>query len=255
MITDFYINDDWRFMDTREMSAIGYDERWKSFGQDMKRYGPFSRHTRRLLLSELAKLSFDSVLDVGCGPGLLLEEIKSNFPHAKLHGSDFSELAIEIAKENVPEGDFFIIDLSKDKINATYDVVVCSEVLEHIEDDESAIYNLACMTGKYLLISTPQGKMRKFETSGVGHVRNYSINEITQKLSANNLEIIKIIEWGFPFYSPLYRDFLDLIGAKGTGGNFGIARKILSLILYGLFLLNSSIRGDELIILAQKSDS
>ncbi|MCE9646965.1 MAG: 50S ribosomal protein L11 methyltransferase [Chloroflexi bacterium] len=37
----------------------------------MKVYGPTARHTRRLVLKLLDGLPFESVLDAGCGTGVL----------------------------------------------------------------------------------------------------------------------------------------------------------------------------------------
>jgi hypothetical protein len=106
------------------------------------------------------------------------------------------------------------------------------------------------MTAKHLVISTPQGRMRRFEKT-VGHVRNYRAGELVQKLVGSGFVVVSVIEWGFPFYSPLYRNFLELTGSKGTTGEFGLARKFISKVIYSLFLLNSSKHGDELFILAK----
>ena len=106
------------------------------------------------------------------------------------------------------------------------------------------------MTGKYLVVSGPQGCMRRFEAA-VGHVRNYASNELVRKLEQNGFRMVQVVEWGFPFYSPLYRDFLEIPGGRGTEGEFGPARKLISIVLYHLFRLNSSKRGDEIVVLAE----
>ena len=59
------------------------------------------------------------------------------------------------------------------------------------------------------------------------------------------------MDWGFPFYSPLYRDFLELTNSKGTTGEFGPARKFAATALYYLFHLNLPVWGDEIFILAR----
>ena len=126
---------------------------------------------------------------------------------------------------------------------------MCSEVLEHIPNDVAALQNLRKMTRKYLLISTPQGRMRKFETQ-VGHVRNYAPGELVNKIKSSGFTVLSVVEWGFPFYSPLYRNFLDFTGGKGTTGEFGPFRKLIAKLIYLLFSLNSLKRGDEIFVLA-----
>jgi SAM-dependent methyltransferase len=227
-----------------------YDQGWEIKWDDMKKYGPFSRHLRRLIENLIRPLAFKTVLDVGCGQGSLLGELRAQFPHIQPAGMDLSGKAIDLARRRVPEGKFFAGDLTREPLNDKFDLVICSEVLEHIPDDLAAMRNLARMTGKYLVVSAPQGCMRRFEAA-VGHVRNYAYGELVGKLKQNGFRMVRVIEWGFPFYSPGYRNFLDFMGGRGTEGGFGPGRKLISFALYHLFRLNSSKRGDEIIVLAQ----
>jgi hypothetical protein len=91
--------------------------------------------------------------------------------------------------------------------------------------------------------------MRQFEKQ-VGHVRNYAPGELVKKIELTGFTVLSVVEWGFPFYSPLYRDLLELTDSKGTTGQFGPVRKAISTLIYYLFMLNSSKRGDELFVLA-----
>jgi SAM-dependent methyltransferase len=218
----------------------------------MKKFGPFSRHLRRLILELVRSLKFFSILDVGCGQGELLKLISTEFPGITLTGLDFSSKAIDLARANVPDAEFYQLDLAHKRLDTQFDLVICSEVLEHIVDDVSAIENLAQMTRKYLLVTSPQGRMRKIEISEYGHVRNYRYGELRRKIESSGLTPRKIVEWGFPFYSPLYRDILNLIHSHGTTGQYGSGRKLLATLIYRIFFLNSSQRGDELLILAEK---
>jgi SAM-dependent methyltransferase len=227
-----------------------YEKIWKGDRDDMKRYGPFSRHYRRLITDILRPLTFESVLDVGCGQGSLLADLCAEFPGTRPHGIDISALALELAKCRVPDGSFWVLDITKEHLNERFDVVVCSEVLEHLVEDTLALHQLAHMTGKYLIISSVQGKMRKFEIN-VGHVRNYAPGELVRKVNQSGFKVLRVVEWGFPFYSPLYRNFLELTGGRGTTGEFGLVRKAISEAIYCLFLLNSRKRGDEIFVLAE----
>jgi len=232
------------------MSTIAYDQGWESGWDDMKKYGPFSRHLRRIIKQIIRPLEFESVLDVGCGQGSFLVELQAEFPGIKPCGIDLSSSAVKLARERVPGGRFAVMDITEQALHEKCDLVVCSEVLEHIPDDITALQNLRKMTGKYLVVSTPQGRMRRFEKQ-VGHVRNYAHGELVKKLEMSDFVILSVVEWGFPFYSPLYRNVLEFTGSKGTTGEFGQARRLISSLIYFLFLLNSSSRGDEIFVLAQ----
>jgi ubiquinone/menaquinone biosynthesis C-methylase UbiE len=234
----------------QKMPTEDYNEGWEFKWDDMKTYGPFSRHLRRIIKKMIRPLDFKSVLDVGCGQGSFLKELQTEFPNIRAHGIDISRTAVELARKRMPNGQFYVVDITETFLDDICDLVVCSEVLEHIPDDLVALQNLKKMTGKYLLVSTPQGKMREFEKQ-VGHVRNYAPGELVKKIESSGFKILSVVEWGFPFYSPLYRNFLDMIGSKGTMGEFGLFRKLVAKLIYWIFLLNSSKRGDEILVLAK----
>lgn len=239
----------------KQTHTFDYNQVWANKWEDMKKYGPASRHTRRILREIILTLEFDSVLDVGCGQGSFLQELLSEFPTATPYGIDVSLEAVELASARVPQGKFWVLDIEKERLEETFDLVVCSDVLEHIPEDLSALKNLAHMTEKYIVISTIQGRMRNFEAYQAGHVRNYAPGELVTKIQKSGFKVLRVVEWGFPFFSPFYRDFLELTGARGTTGEFGVVRRMASLLLYNLFRLNSSKRGDGIFVLAEKRRS
>jgi SAM-dependent methyltransferase len=228
-----------------------YDRGWESLWDDMRRYGPTGRHSRRLVSAMVAGLDYDSVLDVGCGPGSLLELLRPLRPGAAYTGADFSAAAIEMARQRVPWAGFHALDLTQGALDRRFDLVLCTDVVEHIEDDVTAIANLAAMTGRYLLVATLQGRMPAFEKM-VGHCRNYDHGELEGKLEAAGLVVERVVQWGFPFFSPLYRNLLDVLGGQGTQGHYGPARRVVAQVLYQLFRLNRHDRGDYLFVLARR---
>lgn len=236
--------------ESRGLNAAEYDQGWASEWDDMKKFGPFSRHLRRLILDLIRPLQFEAVLDVGCGQGAFLADLQKEFPRVRPYGVDLSRTAIALARARVRGGEFRVLDLASEHLAQKFDLVICSEVLEHIPDDVAAMRHLAAMTGKYLVVTTVQGRMRASEAL-MGHVRNYARGELARKLASSGLRVTRTIEWGFPFYSPLYRDFLDRIGNRGTAGKYGFTRKMIAQGLYALFLLNSTRRGDEILVLAE----
>lgn len=228
-----------------------YERRWHTAQlDDMRKYGPTARHVRRIVKRMVRDLEVESVLDVGCGQGSLLAELSEEHAGIRLHGVDVSKTALELARSKVA-GQFSVMDIEQGALDKQFDLVLCIEVLEHIDDDLSALRNLAFMSAKYLLVVTVQGRMRRFEPQEVGHVRNYARGELVTKMQDAGLHITRVVEWGFPFYSPLYRNLLEITGAKGTSGEFGIVRKLASQALYALFMLNSSRRGDKVFVLAR----
>jgi 2-polyprenyl-3-methyl-5-hydroxy-6-metoxy-1,4-benzoquinol methylase len=235
------------------MSVQSYEAIWSGGWDDMRVHGPMSRHTRRLMLKMCADLDPASICDVGCGEGALLRSLHRAHPGARLTGIEIAENAARLARARTAGAEIAVIDIAATALARTFDLVVSADVVEHIADDERALANMAAMTapGGRLVVGTLQGRMRGFETA-IGHVRNYAPGELVAKIARTGLAVERVMEWGWPLYSPLYRDFLERIGNRGTTGTFGPGRKAISHALYALFLLNSARRGDYIFVRARK---
>ncbi|MGE4063831.1 MAG: methyltransferase domain-containing protein [Rhodospirillaceae bacterium] len=234
-------------------SEVDYDAVWSGAWDDMRRYGPMGRHSRRLMRRMTADLTPRSILDVGGGEGSLLEALSAAHPHAALMGTELGATAVGIMRKQMPQAEFAVLDVAKQRLPRSFDLVVSSDVVEHIEDDQGALNNMAAMTapGGHVVVGTLQGRMRRFEKD-VGHVRNYGAGELQEKMQRAGLAVDRVITWGFPFFSPLYRDFLEITGSRGTTGRFGLFRKLVCHGIYTLFLLNSHSRGDYIFVRGRK---
>lgn len=224
-----------------------YDSAWNRW-TDRHKYGPASRHLRILIMEFLKNLEFQSLLDVGCGEGSLLQSIDPTGKKYELYGTDISENSIKITQSKIRRGIFKVMDISKESIDKKFDLVICSEVLEHIKDDISAIKNLHKMS-EFIIITVPIGKM-SMDDIQVGHIRRYSKNKIFNKLENAGFKIIRSREWGFPFYSPVYRYLIKNMSEESRTGEFGILRKSISTMFYYIYMLNVFNKGDRLVILA-----
>src|SRR5205823_4515605 len=111
-------------MEKKLGAELDYDEGWDQW-DDMKRYGPMSRHTRRLIWNLIGRLNFSSVLDVGCGQGSPLEEVAHRRPEVELAGVDFSPRAVELARLRMPNATFTVLDLTKETLPRKYDLIIC----------------------------------------------------------------------------------------------------------------------------------
>ncbi|NYZ18054.1 methyltransferase [Azospirillum sp. RWY-5-1] len=231
--------------------AVDYDASWEHRWNDMRRFGPTGRHLRRIIDDMIGPLPYETVLDVGCGQGLLLTSLKERRPDAVYTGVDFSDKALEVAHQRAPWAELARLDLTQGNLGRRFDLVLCTDVVEHIEDHATAFANVAAMTGRWALVSTLQGRMRPYETQ-VGHYRSYRRGEVAAMLEANGLVVERVVEWGFPFYSPLYRDLFRVTGVKAAEGTYGPGRRLLASLLYQVFRLNAWNRGDYVAVLARR---
>ena len=224
-----------------------YDTHWQAW-EEIKRWGPMSRHARRLVHKVCRRLRFSSVLDVGCGPGLFLEEVRSRYSSARLAGVDISATAIRQARKRLPDAELCAMDIVSEVPDGCYDLITMIDVAEHIDDDLTALRNLERVCRRYLVICTLEGRMRAFE-SEIGHVRNYRSGELERKLRESGFALHGLFRWGWPTYSPIYRNLSGGIDAHHK--RITPARWLLAHAAYWVLLCNWPGRGDLVIALAR----
>lgn len=89
-----------------------------------------------VIVDRLLTINAKSVLEIACGTGQLACLINDKGVQ-KYSGFDFSPKRIEQAKRACPEFSFRVEDAFKTDLFATfpYDAVICTEFLEHIDND------------------------------------------------------------------------------------------------------------------------
>lgn len=117
-----------------------------------------------------------SVLDVGCGSGHLLRAVadRSALP-LELTGVDYSSGAVRRAATVVPEAELAVADLRSFTPGRTFDLVLCTEVLEHVDDSEGARAALSRFVrpGGAVIVTVPDGEQDDWQ----GHVNFWSLEE------------------------------------------------------------------------------
>lgn len=107
-----------------------------------------------------------SIHEVGCGEGYWVSRWKRQGLDAR--GSDFSPTVVAIANENAAEQDLpsdlfnvrSIYELRPEVDSA--DLVVCCEVLEHLEDPRAALEQLQSIAHRHLILSVPREPLWSF---------------------------------------------------------------------------------------------
>jgi 2-polyprenyl-3-methyl-5-hydroxy-6-metoxy-1,4-benzoquinol methylase len=90
----------------------------------------------RVVLDQLADISFDSLIDIGCGDGRFLSEVAGRHPDTDLLGVDYSQRAIDMASAMNPDLEYRCEDITERAASEQYDVATLVEVLEHIPPTE-----------------------------------------------------------------------------------------------------------------------
>lgn len=102
-------------------------------------------------------------LEVGCGLGYFSE--KASRLGAKVTGIDIGEKLVKICRKRIPKARFIVASASELPFKEnSFDIVLCTEVIEHVADQEKAIKELFRVTkeGGYLVITTPNKLFKPF---------------------------------------------------------------------------------------------
>src|ERR1017187_7488440 len=107
-----------------------------------------------------------TVLEFGCGTGTFTQALKMRFPTLDVHGCDISPRGIEKAKARCPQATFHLLaGETADPPIPQCDVIYTHHVLEHVEDLEAAMPQIALLLrpGGYVWHILPCGNVGSIE--------------------------------------------------------------------------------------------
>lgn len=166
-----------------------------------------------------------NIFEIGCGPGNITKYLLSKSPNLKIKGIDIAPKMIELAKANNPSAEFELMDTRNlNTLNQKFDAIMCGFCLPYlsqsdcsklITDSEKILYN-----DGILYLSFVQGKPSEsgFISGSTGN-RTYfyyhTLEDISNELSINNFDIIKLFEVNYPKGEDV--EIHTIIIAKKTG--------------------------------------
>ena len=191
--------------------------------------------------------SFDTkdkkLVDIGCGTGNLLGQISSNYPKLHLFGVDLVNY-IEDENYSFIKQDF---NESFELDQAPFDFVICTEVIEHLENPRYLMRELSSITkeGGYILLTTPnpyswlsllsfwlKGHHSSFGPKNypahITPVSAYQLKLMTQEISRLSLEEIFFIPNGrIPGTPKQWSNFGSIFKGKRFSDNYvAVIRKL-----------------------------
>ena len=180
------------FTDTK---GDDYDQFYEEFfdAKDLELYERDRRLTlRRETINDYLAAHAPSgaeVLDVGCGLGDVLAGLKGDY---QLAGMDYARSNVQAATRRLGERAVIkqgsIYEMPFDS-NA-FDVALCLEVLEHIEDDARGVRDIARVLkpGGFLIAAVPYTYYWPEYQSLMGHFRHYTRESFSRLMDANGLK-------------------------------------------------------------------
>lgn len=151
-----------------------------------------------------------TIIDLGCGTG---NELKRFYKKNHVVGIDIDEKNIAICKKEMPNGDFFVEDIANIDFSKYKKIkkVICTEVLEHVDDWKRIVVNLKKLPPKTeLYITVPYYrsekkllKLRPDYWKEIGHQHFFNGAEIKKALTEVGYQNIKIKRFNAALYFEL----------------------------------------------------
>lgn len=169
-------------------------------GDKLTNTNPIARYLMRnfdhKLLELIRQQEASSILEIGCGEGHVTE-ILLQHTQARILATDISHSLIESARARMqdPRIEFRAVKLEETEIDFRPDLLVCCEVLEHLEDPRAGLQRLAAFqAGRYILsvprepifrgMNMARGAYFKDFGNSPGHLHHWSKSAFIRLLSS-----------------------------------------------------------------------
>lgn len=149
-----------------------------------------------------------SLLDLGCGEGLITSKLRGNFK--KIVGVDGTKSQIMIAKKKYPDIEFINSAIEDFDTNHKFDCILLISILEHVEEPFSILrlakkwvkkggqihiqvpngYSLNRRLGKIMGILENETQLHKHDKD-LGHRRMFDMKSLLKLVNSSKLKIIK----------------------------------------------------------------
>jgi SAM-dependent methyltransferase len=213
------------------------------------------------------------VLDVGCGRGVSLFYLAGRFPKWRLTGLELDDPLIEACQRASAAGPWRNVSFVRARIEdlaeqASYDLALAIDVLEHIEDDLGMLRKLhrALRPGGYLIVHVPRYRKEQWRfwpgfknhdfKDKFGHVRDeYQPDELQTRLARAGFAICEFNQT-FGRRAEMAWELNNLLWEVKP------LRKTLAILTYPVAMplgyadtLTYQKRGNSFLVLAQKPEN
>lgn len=154
------------------------------------------------------KIKFKNFCEVGCGVGKIIENISFNYKKKSFFGYEISKTAYKMCNKKLKNVKYF--NRSIEGINNKFDIILCADVLEHVENPYLFLRNIK-KKSKFQIFHVPldlsvNSILRKSillnVRENVGHLHLYTKDLILYDLKKSDFEII---DYFYTFNPNIYK--------------------------------------------------
>ncbi|MDX2172633.1 MAG: class I SAM-dependent methyltransferase [Bacteroidota bacterium] len=235
-----------------------YDKRFGDLSQNLNEEEQLRWNVLSNFISRLNLKKNSNIADFGCGRGWLSNKLTA---FGNVVGFDVSELAVENAKKSFRGTNFICLDASQPipkNYFESFDLIVSSEVIEHIEEQGNYLKNIQLLLKKdgLFIITTPNSAWKNaFYNNGretwKQPIENWrtaeELNQLCLSVHLNKISVTSFnSEWIFAF-----KPAIKIKWVSNT-----LIRKLLKATkFYDFFIkrLNKKMYGINLLFFGKKS--
>ena len=206
---------------------------WEGDPGEVQTCGPGFIARMHVIERAVRGLHPDTLLDIGCGRGNVTRLLA---PYARRTiASEITPEGARLAAETlagVPGVHVLAADvLALDgqhvaPLSMAFDMVVLSEVLEHVDDDATALarcFSLLRPGGRLLVTVPAHPELWTDMDALIGHRRRYTRDELLARLRDAGFDIERVLTWGFPLTGFLAHRAQLMRAGKVRGSTTGSA--------------------------------
>ena len=205
-----------------------YAEPWK--------HDPHERKYRRVWSLLERHLPCDAFLDAGCGDGRYLAAVARARGAARVVGTDISERILDTARAAAAPFEPELVRANLESLpfdDAEFDVVLCSQVIEHLLDVDAGMRELARVLRPQgaLILTTDNARNLVTRTLYLGRLRrqagfdfphrDFEIDDLQQRLRAAGLDVVAAETFRFSAPRGFGQRVLDRVDALLPRHGFG----------------------------------
>jgi len=150
--------------------------------------------TRKIIFSLLDNYlnnSRPTILDIGCGTGIVAKELEK---YGTVYGVDKSRIAVDYCRkrglDNIIESNAVSLPFE----DAAFDLILCLDVLEHISNEEDAVSEILRVLKKdgLVIVNVPAFNLLWSEhDEAVNHCRRYGMSSIKKLFKKFDFSVLR----------------------------------------------------------------
>jgi SAM-dependent methyltransferase len=224
---------------------------------------------RREIVLKLIKKIFPrrkdiKILEVGCSGGPLLKLLLSQ-GYSQSEGIDNSKEAIRLCNERGFKNVFLMDGVNLNFDSEQFDVIIASDVLEHIQNDKRAVkgWQRNLKKGGFIICFVPALSIlwSKHDEDNK-HYRRYTKKSLKYLFKENGYNIIRSSYWNVALFLPIlcYRFLVKTLPSKSSTSQLRDGSNFLNILLIQLLRIENALLsiginypiGVSVFVIAQK---